>query len=657
MNDLSDKLEYFQENPEALLVLTDSYKVGHHFMYMNGTQNIVSYFEARNGAKFDETVFFGLQFYLKKFLAGVVVTTEMIDAAEQFNEDHFLGHGKFNRTMWEHVVEFHGGKLPIRIKAIPEGTPVPVNNVMMTVEVTDHLLQENADALMAPLTNFLETILTHVWASSNVATMSRDIKKKFVAAFFGTVEEKDYWMLDYMLHDFGFRGVSSVESAGMSGAGHLVNFKGTDTLVAITYGQRYYNTQEMLAHSVNATEHSVMTQLGPDGEMIIVNHLLDKFPTGILSVVADSYDVVNFVKTIGDGFLKDKILARDGKFVVRPDSPRFEGDTPVDQILWIVGQLAEDFGYSTNEKGYKELNPKVGVIYGDGLSAEEIHTAIDGIVDAGWAASTCVFGQGGGLLQKHNRDTQRYAFKACARLHEGEWHDVFKLPKDVTKASKKGRLKLIINDDKKYQTVRVDDQRYMGFPDEMVVVFENGEVYNELTFQEVRDNAELKFPEPEVEMPVIDTDKILETATETKERITELKESLAAEVKTRLSGVFTELLTAHPKFTEFSWVQYTPYFMDGDPCEFYTNPDYYFDYVLADNPELNGLYKKTKNWNDGTPNPTYDPVFASLVDQATSLVGGVDDDTWKTLFGDHVTVTVTNNDGVVTIDTEEYHHD
>ena len=481
-------LTYFQENPEALLVLSDSYKFGHHTMYLDGTQNIYSYFESRNGAKFDETVFVGLQIYLKKYLAGVVVTTEMIDAAEKFSNEHFLGAGTFNRKMWEYIVEKHDGKLPLRIKAVPEGTPVPINNVLMTVEVTDTTLGDNGETLLAPLTNFLETILTHVWASSNVATMSRDIRKHFVEAFNTSVEDDMHWLIDYMLHDFGFRGVSSVQSAGMSGLGHLVNFKGTDTVVAITYGQKYYNTTDMLGYSVNATEHSVMTQLGPEGEMVIVNSLLDKFPTGILSCVADSYDIEKFVKTIGQGDLKKKILARDGKFVVRPDSPRFDGDTPFNQILWIVEQLALDFGYTTNSKGYMELNPKVGVIYGDGLSAEEIHTAITGLLQSGWAASTCVFGQGGGLLQKHNRDTQRNAFKCSARLHNDEWQDVFKMPKDISKASKAGRLRLVKTDDG-YTTVR-EDSNILG--DELVTVFENGVVVKEYTFEEVRENAKIK---------------------------------------------------------------------------------------------------------------------------------------------------------------------
>lgn len=484
---------------DNLLLLTDSYKLGHHKMYPEGTKNIYSYFESRNGAKFDETVFFGLQAYLKKYFEGVVVTSEKIAEAERFNDEHFMGAGEFNKDMWEYIRTMHNGMLPIKIKAVPEGTPVTVSNVMMTVEVTDEFLPGGSEVLLAPLTNALETILTHVWYPSTVASMGRHIKKKFISAFKKSVDPEDYWMVDFMLHDFGFRGVSSVESAMIGGMAHLVNFKGTDTVPAINYARVYYNSDEMLGYSVNATEHSVMTSKGVLGEFDVVRELIKNFPTGILSVVSDSYDIVKAVEMYGTE-LKDNILNRDGKFVVRPDSPRFEGDTPRDQIVWIAKQLDKYFGSTINSKGYKVLNPKVGIIYGDGLSMEEIFEAVDGLLDAGFSASSCLYGMGGGLLQKVNRDTQRFAFKCSARnVKDVGWVDVFKKPKDESKSSKAGRLKLIttslesMSGKVEFKTVREDDVTWEEYPDMMDIVFYNGVMINTYNFDDIRKNSEIPW--------------------------------------------------------------------------------------------------------------------------------------------------------------------
>jgi nicotinamide phosphoribosyltransferase len=478
--------EYFAENPEALILMSDSYKFGHWKMYLDGTMNISSYFESRSGAKYDSTVFFGLQYIIKMHLAGVVITQEMIEVAEQFTESHFLGHTEFNRKMWERVVNVHGGKLPIRIKAVPEGMRIPVNNLLMYVEVTDEELTDQLAPLMAPLTNYFETILTHVWGTSNVATISRDIRDCLEKYFEMSVDEADYWKIDYMLHDFGFRGVTCVQHAGLLGSAHLTSFAGTDTPPAITYPMKYYNA-DMLGYSVNASEHSVMCQNGAENDIEILRSFLYKFPDGIISIVGDSKNIEEFVTAIGtDEEIKNLILTRNGKFVVRPDSPRFDGDTAHDQIIWIADELCKYFPATNNTKTYVELNPKVGIIYGDGLSADQIKLALEKLVDAGYSAATCVFGMGGGLLQKHNRDTQRFAFKCSARKDSDGWHDVYKSPLDKTKSSKKGRLKLI-KIDGEFKTVRIEE--YPEHEDILVTVFENGELVNELTFEQVRENT------------------------------------------------------------------------------------------------------------------------------------------------------------------------
>jgi nicotinamide phosphoribosyltransferase len=467
---------------ENFILLTDSYKLTHAPMYVDNTENVYSYFESRVGAKYPFTTFIGLQPYLIKYFEGSIITQQDVDEADEFSKAHF-GMDNFNREMWQHIVTEHDGRLPIRIKAVPEGLSVPTSNVLFTVEATD----KKCAALVSPC----ETILTHIWYPSNVATISRDIRNYLKKAFDKTVDDDFQWLIDFMLHDFGFRGVSSVESAGMGSLGHQSIFKGTDTIHGITYVKRFYNATEMPAFSVPASEHSVMTSLGEDGEFEMVRRLIKKYPTGILSVVSDSYNIERAIKTYGTT-LKEEILARDGKFVVRPDSPRFKGDKPYNQIIWIAQELEKYFGTELNKKGYKVLNPKVGIIYGDGLSVDEIKESVDALINVGFSASTSVFGQGGGLLQKHNRDTQRSAFKCSAQQRNGKWVDIYKKPLDITKASKKGRLKLVWAESAHgsiLTTVSIDDPRQ----DVMQTVFENGVITKKYTWDEVRENTKIRL--------------------------------------------------------------------------------------------------------------------------------------------------------------------
>ena|ERR1035437_333939 len=483
---------------ENFILLTDSYKIGHWKMMVAGTTNSFAYFESRKGAKYPYTVCFGLQMYLKKYFAGIVVNQSDIEEADIFFKEHF-GIDMFNRKMWEYIVNECGGKLPIRIKCAPEGTPVPISNVLITVENTGPELTE---PLTEALTNYIETILTHFWLPSNVATISRDIKVYLKRAF--DASSDNLGKLPFMLHDFGFRGIGSIEGAGLAGAGHLVNFMGTDTLQAITYTQRYYGKKGireggrykggmMTGYSVPATEHSVMTAKGEEGELEIWREVIRQFPKGILSIVADSYNIERVIKEYLPA-LKAEIMARDGTIVIRPDSPRSKDDSAAAQVLWLANSLGGIFGYKVNNKGYMVLEPHIGLIYGDGLSVDEIKECIKTLVLAGWSAETCVYGMGGGLLQKHNRDTQRSAFKCSAQKRDGKWINVSKKPLDPTKVSKAGRLKLVWNEGahgKTLITVQESDPR----PDVLVTVFENGKVTKEYNWEEVRANAEAKLLE------------------------------------------------------------------------------------------------------------------------------------------------------------------
>jgi len=478
-----------------IILETDSYKLTHHHMYPDDCEVVYSYLEARRGATYPYTVFFGLQYIIKK-LEGVVVTREAIEEAAVLSEAHFGDPTLFNREGWEHILNEHGGKLPVRIKAVAEGTVVPVNNVLMTVENTGGLKTKW-------LTNVLESILLHVWYPTTVATISHDLKQ-----FFKKCKERssDDNFIDFMLHDFGFRGVSSCESAGAGGAGHLVSFKGTDTLLAMMFAIEYYNAGlSSLAFSVPATEHSVMTAYGEDGELDLIADLIKKYPTGIISVVCDSYNATRFVREYCRA-LKDEILNRQPnaagvcKFVVRPDSLRHDQDSPAEQMVDFTRELEDIFGTTINSKGYKVLHPKIGLLWGDGIASNGIKSICKAVMNAGYSVDHLVFGMGGGLLQKVNRDTQRFAFKCSAQKRGDEWVTIQKKPLDVTKTSKGGRMKLVLQqridpdfsspDTYEYVTVTESHPLYhdMG-PDLLETVFENGEIKKIYTFEEVRKNA------------------------------------------------------------------------------------------------------------------------------------------------------------------------
>ena len=461
------------QNVENLILATDSYKLTHHNQYPKGTERVYSYFEAREGAQFDETVFFGLQYLLKKYLVGDVISVKDVEEARTLVGPHFSD-AQFNLKGWNHVCYDHMGRLPIRIRAVPEGTVVPNSNVLMTVE--------NTCDRCYWLTNALESLLVHAWYPSTVATLSRHTLQTIARHLDETGCTRDG--LPFMLHDFGYRGASSHESAAIGGAGHLVNSLGTDTLPAMTLVQKYYGADLVnTAFSVPATEHSVMTSAGREGEMGIVSDLIDSHPAGILSVVADSYDVYRFVQEVGTTF-KQRILDRDGVFVVRPDSVTANDPTPAGLMVELSCRLWAKFGGTTNEAGFKTLDSHVRLLWGDGIDPDGIDAILTKCAAAGFAAENYVFGMGGGLLQKVNRDTQRFAFKCSAQQVRGAWFNRSKEPLDATKKSKAGRMALVKYGDKFATVPECED-------DLLETVFENGELVKEYTFDEIRERAAL----------------------------------------------------------------------------------------------------------------------------------------------------------------------
>ena len=457
-----------QTNNENLILKTDSYKVSHWRQYPKGTSSVLSFLESRGG-QFPESVFFGLQYLIKRHLLGAVVTAEDIAEAREVFASHFGDPTLFNEAGWQYILDKYQGRLPVRIRAVPEGTILPVHNVMMTVE--------NTDSKVPWLTNYLETILCQIWYPITVATQSRSMRDLIVRAL---QETGDPALIDFKLHDFGYRGSTSDESSGIGGAAHLINFKGTDTMSAVNLLRKYYH-EPMAGFSIPAAEHSTITSWGRSHEVDAFDNMLTSFPTGLVAVVSDSYNVFEACSDLWGIKLRDKVLNRDGVLVVRPDS-----GYPPEIVVKVLDILGSRFGYTYNPKGYKVLHPKVRVIQGDGITHPMLGTILEAMKAEHWSADNLAFGSGGGLLQKVDRDTMKFAFKASAVKIGGLWDDVYKDPiTDPGKKSKAGRLKLVL-DNGIYKTIRVEEN---NLPDELVTVFENGELLVDQTFSEVRDRV------------------------------------------------------------------------------------------------------------------------------------------------------------------------
>jgi nicotinamide phosphoribosyltransferase len=459
-----------------LLVLnTDSYKTSHWLQYPPGTTHVFSYIESRGGIH-DRTVFFGLQYILKEYFSKPVETADVELAAEVCQ-----AHGvPFNRDGWLYIVQRHGGRLPVRIKAVPEGTVVPLHQVLATIE--------NTDPACYWLTSYLETALLRLWYPTTVATnswMTRQLIRQYLE------ETGDPAGLPFNLHDFGARGVSSLESAMVGGMAHLVNFQGSDTLSAVL-GARVYYGEPMAAFSIPAAEHSTITSWGRAGEGDAYRNMLNQFakPGALLAVVSDSYDLGHAVTELWGKQLRQQVLNSGALLVVRPDS----GD-PNAVVLQTVQSLERSFGSTLNAKGYRVLN-HVRVIQGDGITLRSIRSILAALKLNGYSADNVAFGQGGALLQVVNRDDQRFAMKCSAVKVDGQWRDVYKAPiNDPAKRSKAGRLSLWRHG-AQFQSVREDDPRCAelasaGWDPVLRTVFEDGQLLIDDNLADIRSRAEL----------------------------------------------------------------------------------------------------------------------------------------------------------------------
>ena len=458
-----------------IILNTDSYKVSMLKQYPVGTTGIYSYIESRGG-QYDQTLFFGLQAFIKEYLL------EPITQADNDIADEILtAHGEpFNREAWQYILDQHQGFLPLVIKAVPEGTVVPVKNVLVTIE--------NTDPECFWQTTWLETaLLRAIWYPTTVATQSKTIKNIIKDYLEKTGDPS---IIDFKLHDFGARGVSSMESAGIGGAAHLVNFMGTDTITGILYAREYYGAG-IAGFSIPAAEHSTITSWGRDNEVEAYRNMLKQFGRegSILAVVSDSYDIFNAASKLWGEELKEEVIKSGATVVIRPDS----GDPDI-VCRKLVQILGEKFGYTTNAKGYKVLN-NVRLIQGDGVNEHTIRMILGGFQAYGWSADNIAFGMGGALLQQIDRDTQKFAMKCSSAKINGVWVDVQKDPiTDSGKKSKAGRVTLWTNSGREFASgvsapTGWSDKGIGGWTEALVPVYWSGNLHKDYTFAEVRANS------------------------------------------------------------------------------------------------------------------------------------------------------------------------
>jgi nicotinamide phosphoribosyltransferase len=459
---------------DNLILNTDSYKISHWLQYPPGTEATFFYVESRGG-RYDRTLFFGLQAILKEYLSRPVAAAD-IDAAAEL----LAVHGEpFNREGWRRIVDRHQGRLPVRIRAVAEGAVVPTHNVLMTVESTD------PEAFWLP--GYIETLLLRLWYPVTVATVSWHVRQAIRAALERSSDDPE-GQIPFKLHDFGARGASSAETAGLGGAAHLVNFLGTDTLSGVLAARAYYG-EPVAGFSIPAAEHSTITSWGRDREAEAYRNMLRQFahPGGTVAVVSDSYDIYGAIRDLWGGALREEVIRSGATLVVRPDS----GD-PVEVVLRCLDLLGESFGVAVNGKGFKVLN-HVRLIQGDGIDPETISVILDRVLAAGYSADNVAFGMGGGLLQKVNRDTQKFALKCSAARVGGRWVEVYKDPvTDAGKTSKRGRLTLLRHrGDGRYQTVALPADGAAltipeGWDEALETVWENGALVRDWRFADIR---------------------------------------------------------------------------------------------------------------------------------------------------------------------------
>ncbi|MFJ3393357.1 nicotinate phosphoribosyltransferase [Leifsonia aquatica] len=447
-------------SPVAAVFDVDGYKQSHRNIFPSGTSRVLINWTNRSNKYLPgstHAVVFGVQAFAQSYLTEAWAPFFAADADEVcrlFEETLLSYFGPDADISSDHIRSLHAlGYLPLRIKALPEGTLAPIGVATLTIENTQ------ADFFWLP--NYIETALSaSIWHPATTATIAleyRELMERWAAHTGG-----DLSAVDFQAHDFSMRGQSSLESAAASSAGHLLSFLGSDTMSSIDWIRRYYpGDNGWVAASVPATEHSVMCIRGQRGELETFNAILDAYPTGIVSAVSDGFDLFQVVtEVITEPALKARIMGREGKLVIRPDS----GD-PVDIIAGefaatdeetrntrlsneqkgVVELLWDQFGGIVNELGYKVLDSHIGVIYGDSITLERAERIFERLEAKGFASTNVVLGIGSYTYQMVSRDTLGSAVKATFAIVDGEPVDIQKDPKtagSVSKKSAKGRIAL-----------------------------------------------------------------------------------------------------------------------------------------------------------------------------------------------------------------------
>jgi nicotinamide phosphoribosyltransferase len=483
------------------LFLTDGYKTGHHQQYPKGTTLVYSNFTPRSNkyapAGCAHVVSFGQQMIMQQIHEAF--QTEFFSKPK----DVVCGEMKRELSMYlgtdydvTHFEALHDlGCLPIAVKALPEGSLVPMKVPVLTIY--------NTHPDFYWITNYLETIISNLlWKPMTSATIAHEYRKVLTKWQEKTDAERG-WFIDWQGHDFSMRGMDSVEAVISSGLGHLTSFSGTDSLPAIYGARKHYGATEFVGGSVNATEHSVMCAGGKEDEVETFRRLLETYPTGILSIVSDTWDLWK-VCTEHIVTLKEEILARDGKVVIRPDS----GD-PVDIICGtltpydsstgedyhksyrvrekgVIELLWDVFGGTINEQGYKVLDSHIGAIYGDSITIERANEICARLEAKGFASTNVVLGIGSFTYQYNTRDTFGFAMKATYVDVNGEGREIFKDPitDDGTKKSATGLLHVTKSNNEYMLVDKVSWAEEDG--GELQVIYHNGQFENQTTLTEIK---------------------------------------------------------------------------------------------------------------------------------------------------------------------------